>query len=142
MKKIATCTFNHTPLVVIWVDSKSQSIVVKCTAAIFFVFFDYCFVLVIVFIDLALFLCPGFFAVWGVLGIVRQPSVEITVFLFGGIQWRHYVGVGPGARKRLGPHKVMIYVRGSGGFSARRFLNLGSLKRHFLHFESTLVSKI
>ena len=53
------------------------------------------------------------------------------------LQWRHYVGVGSGARNNLGPHKVMTYVGGSGGFSARNVLNLGSLKWHFLHFEST-----
>ena len=38
--------------------------------------------LVLVLTLLILFLCPGFFAVLGVLGMVRQPSVEITVCCF------------------------------------------------------------
>ena len=42
-------------------------------------------------------------------------SVQHTVY----IQWRHYVSVGPGARNNLGPHKVMTYINGAGGFSTK-----------------------
>ena len=52
-------------------------------------------------------------------------------------QWQHYMDVGPGVKIFFGPHKVMTYVGRSGGISARKFMNLGSLKWHFLHFEST-----
>ena len=34
-------------------------------------------------------------------------------------QWRHYVSVGPGARKSLGPQKVMTCIRGAGWFSTK-----------------------
>ena len=47
------------------------------------------------------------------------------------------MGVDPGARQKFGPPQSDDKCRGSGGFSARNVLNLGSLKWHFLHFEST-----
>ena len=44
---------------------------------------------------------------------------RILVSNSGTGQWRHYVSVGPGARNNLGPHKVMTYINGAGGFSTK-----------------------
>ena len=54
------------------------------------------------------------------------------------MQWQHYMGVGPGAKNKMGPLPQsgdICMVSVPGGFSPGKLLNLGSLKWHFLHFE-------
>ena len=42
--------------------------------------------------------------------------------------------MGPGARKHLGPHKVMTYIRGAGGFSAKNIFEFNVSEMAFPAF--------